>query len=192
MSPKRNKGYGVTRGNGGIGSGKSQFVGLIGTIFGAIALLIALITFGIAIGQLDTAYTAAEAYTDQVGLTDVMGIWGMVIFVIFMAVGLSAVIGSSVMQWKKIAGGGWTEIFIGVIMGTVSVVVALILNTLIQAQLHAAQVTVNATTNVANFPGLVDIMTIWGMVIFLTLISAGVSSLLAASYGGYRQMKGGM
>ena len=180
---------------GGDGGGKGSIgnlTGLIGTIFGAVALLIALITFGIAIGQLDAAYTAAATYEDQVGLTDVMGIWGMVLFIIFMAVGLGSIAGSAAMQWVKIARGGWMEVFMGVIMGTVGVVVALILNTLILAQLHTAQVTVNATTNVASFSGLVSIMTIWGMVIFLVLISAGVSSLVAAGFGTYKKLRGGI
>lgn len=178
------------RSGGGSRGGIKNFAGLLGTVFGSIALLICLIGFGIAIDQLDTAYTSASAYADQVGLTEVMGIWGMILFVIFMAVGLSAIAGGAVYQWFKVTKGGWMDIFLGIVQGVVSIVIALILNTLIQAELHTAQVTVNATTNVASFSGLVSIMTLWGMVIFITLISAGVSALIAAGVGGFRQMKG--
>lgn len=181
-----------SKGSGTRNTVVNNFSGLLGTIFGGITILICLISFGIAIGQLDTAYTAAGGYDGQVGLTDVMGIWGMVLFVVFMAVGLSAVAGSSAMQWAKITKGGWMEIFMGVIMGAVGIVIALIINGLVQAQLHAAQVAVNATANVASFSGLVSIMTIWGMVIFLVLVGSGVSSLVASAVGGYRKIRGGI
>ena len=179
--------------SGGGGGGKGnmgQWAGFLAIIMGAVALLIALIMFGIGIGQLDTAYTAAATYTDQVGLTDVMGIFGMVIFIIFMAVGLAGITGGSIIQWKRATQGGWMDVFMTVILGSVTLVIALILNTLIQAQLHTAQVTVNATTNVASFSGLVSIMTIWGMVVFLALMGAGMSQLIGAAYGSYKHVRG--
>ena len=179
-------------GGGGRGSGQSQWSGFLVIVFGAVAMLVCLIMFGIAIDALDTAYTAAATYTDQVGLTDVMGIWGLVIFIIFMAAGIAALTGGAIMQYRKATTGGWMDVFMVAIMGGVTLVIALLLNTTIQAQLNAAIVTVNATTNIASFAGLYNIMTIWGMVIFLALMGAGVSQLGAAAYGSYKHLTGRM
>lgn len=180
--------------NGGGGGSSSvmasRWSGFLAIVMGAVALLICLIGFNIGIGSLDTAYTAAAAYTEQVGLTDVMGIWGLVIFIIFMAAGIAALTGGSVIQWKKATTGGWMDVFMVAIMGTVTLVISLILNGTIQTALHTAYVTANATVNKASFTGLLDIMKIWGMVIFLALMGAGVSQLAAAAYGTYKHLAG--
>lgn len=179
------------RRNGGGGSGRaSQWMGFLAIVMGAVAVLVCLIMFGIGIDSLDTAYTAAATYTEQVGLTDVMGIWGLVIFIVFMAAGLAALTGGSVIQWRKATTGGWMDVFMIAIMGGVTLVIALLLNGTIQTQLHAAYVTANATTNKASFSGLLSIMTIWGMVIFLALMGAGLSQLAGAAYGSYKHLTG--
>lgn len=63
-------------------------------IMGGITLVITLIMFGINNTQLHTAYTTANACTNKtymVGLTDIMGIWGMVLFVIMLGSALSQI-----------------------------------------------------------------------------------------------------
>lgn len=177
-------------GGGGVGVMGSRWGGFLAIVMGCVAVLICLIGFNIGIGQLDTAYTAAATYTEQVGLTDVMGIWALIIFIIFMAAGLAALTGGSVIQWKKATTGGWMDVFLVAIMGTVTLVIALILNGTIQGALHTAYLTANATVNKANFSGLLNIMTIWGMVIFLALMGAGISQLAAAAYGSYKHLAG--
>jgi len=178
-------------GGGGGGGGKAgQWMGFMAIIMGAVAMLVCLIMFNIGIDALDTAYTAAATYTEQVGLTNVMGIWGLVIFIIFMAAGIAALTGGSIVNWKKATSGGWMDVFMVAIMGGVTLVIALILNGTIQAALHTAYVTANATTNIAQFSGLLSIMTIWGMVIFLALMGAGVSQLAGAAYGSYKHLTG--
>lgn len=177
-------------GGGGGGLNNSRWMGFLAIIMGAVALLVCLIMFKVGIGSLDTAYTAAATYTEQVGLTDVMGIWGLVIFIIFMAAGIAALTGGSVVQWKKATTGGWMDVFLIAIMGGVTLVISLFLNGTIQSSLHTAYTTVNATTNKAHFSGLMDIMTIWGMVIFLALMAAGISQLAGAAYGSYKHLAG--
>ncbi len=179
-------------GGGGGGKSGSQWLGFMAIIMGAVALLVCLIMFGIAIGALDTAYTAAATYTEQVGLTSIMGIWGMVIFLIFMAAGIAALGGGSVVQWKKATTGGWMDVFMVAIMGAVTLVISLLLNTIIQAQLHTAYVAANATINNAQFSGLLSIMTIWGMVIFLTLMGSGIAQIAGAAYGSFKHLTGRM
>lgn len=176
--------------SGGGGGKSSQWMGFMAIVMGAVALLVCLIMFGIGISSLDDAYTAAATYTEQVGLTDVMGIWGLVIFIVFMAAGIAALTGGSIVQWKKATTGGWMDVFMVAIMGGVTLVIALLLNGTIQTQLHAAYVTANATVNVAEFAGLLSIMTIWGMVIFLALMGAGISQLAGAAYGSYKHLTG--
>lgn len=178
-------------GGGGGGSGKAgQWMGFLAIVMGAVAMLVCLIMFNIGIGALDDAFTAAATYTEQTGLTDVMGIWGMIIFIIFMAAGIAALTGGSVVQWKKATTGGWMDVFMIAIMGGVTLVIALILNGSIQSALHTAYVTANATVNKAKFSGLLDIMQIWGMVIFLALMAAGISQIAGAAYGSYKHLTG--
>lgn len=184
--PRRKRSY-----SGG-GGGNNPAAPLITQVFGGVMMLIALVLYGIALGQLDTAYTAAETYTEQVGLTDIMGIFPMVIFLVIVGVGIAALAGGSIMGWKRAMSGGWTAVFMSFVMGVVGLVIALILNTLIQGQLNTVYTTaanVSETVNIASFPGLLSIMTIWGMVIFIALISSGISGIVAAGVGGYKQIK---
>jgi len=181
---KRNKG------GGGSNTKMGQWTGFMAIIMGAVALLVCLIMFGIGIDALDDAYTSAASYTEQVGLTSVMGIWGLVIFIVFMAAGIAALTGGSVINWKRATSGGWMDVFMVAIMGAVTLVISLILNTTIQGQLHTAYLAANATVNKAQFSGLLNIMTIWGMVIFLALMAAGISQLAGAAYGSYKHLAG--
>ncbi len=180
-------------GGDGMMSRSSPWMGFLVTIFGAIAMLIDLIIFSIALDSLDTAYTAAATYTEQVGLTSVMGIWPLVLFVIFMAAGLAALAGGAIMQAKKAITGGWMDVFLTAVMGGVALIISALLNTTIQAQLHtayAAAACTTSTANIASFAGLLSIMTVFGMVIFLSLMGAGIGQIAAAAYGGYKHLAG--
>ena len=179
-------------GRGSQGS-QSQWLGFMAIIFGAVALLIDLIMFGIALDALDTAYTAAATYTEQVGLTEVMGIWPLVLFIIFMSAGLAALTGGALIQVRKATTGGWMDVFLVAIMGAVTLVISLLLNTVIQAQLATAYddaANVTTTVNIASFAGLLDIMTIFGMVIFLSLMASGIAQIAGAAYGSYKHLAG--
>ena len=60
-------------------------------VLGAISIVIALVMFGVALTQLDTAMTTANTTTNTMtGLYDIMGIFGIVIFIAFMGVGLGS------------------------------------------------------------------------------------------------------
>jgi len=180
------------KGGGGGGGQSSIAAPLIASVFGGVSMLAALIMFAIGIGQLDTAYTAAATYTEQVGLTDIMGVFGMVIFLLFIGVGLAGLTAGGYMGYKRSAGGGWNEIFMGIVMGTVALVIALILNTIVQGQLNTAYVAANATVNLASFPGMLDIMTVFGMVIFISFIGSGAAAVIGSGVGAYKKLKGGM
>lgn len=74
-------------------------------VSGAVAVLIAIIVFGVVIGQLDTAMTTANSTTNTMtGLYDIMGIWGIVLWVGFMAAGMS-MIGAGIYTSVKSVGG---------------------------------------------------------------------------------------
>ncbi len=179
---------------GGGGGNSNQWTGFLTIVMGTVALLICLIMYGIALSSIDTAYTSAATYTEQVGLTSIMGIWPLVLFVIFMAAGLGAIGAGAYRNVKIAVSGGWMDIFLVVIMGTVGIIISLLMNTTIQAQLHTLYLTAtNATTvNRASFSGLTSVMTIWGMVIFLSLMAAGVAQIGAAAYGSYKHLSGKM
>lgn len=182
-------------GGGSRGGGLSNWGGFVSIIMGAVAMLVCLITYSIALDNLDTAYTTAATYTEQVGLTSVMGIWPLVLFMIFMAAGLAALGGGAYVQAKKALGGSWVDIILVIVMGTVTIVIATLMNTTIQGQLHTAYTNAACTTitaNIASFSGLLNIMTIWGMVIFLTLMAAGIVPIGAAMYGSYKHLAGRM
>ena len=187
--------YRRNRGGGGGGGSGNKWMGFMSIIMGVVALLITLIMYGIALDNLDTAYTTAATYTEQVGLTDVMGIWPLVLFILFMTIGIGAIGVGAYVNVKKGLAGSWMDIFLVVIMGTVTIVIAILMNTTIQGQLHTVYITaanVTETVNIASFSGLLNVMTIFGMVIFLSLMAAGVGPILAAGYGGYKQLAGKM
>lgn len=174
------------------GTNRSAVAGLIGQVIGGAFILFALILFAIGIDQLDTAYTAAGSYTEQVGLQDIMGVWGMILFLVFVGCGITVIAGSSVYNFVKTISGGWMQAFLSFAMGVVGLVIALILNTLVQGQLHTAYVAANATANKASFSGMLDIMTVFGMLIFLVLIGSGVSGIVAAGWGAVRNVRAGI
>ena len=175
---------------GGSKGGMNQWMGFMAIIMGVVALLICLIMYGIALTNLDTAYTTAATYTEQVGLTSVMGIWPLVLFLLFMTLGLGAIGVGAYINTKKALSGGWMEIFLVVVMGTVTIVVAVLMNTTIQGQLHTTYVAANATTNIDQFQGLLSIMKIFGMVIFLGLMASGIAPIAAAGYSGFKHLAG--
>lgn len=181
-------------GGGGGGSGiMGRLSGGIAIVMGTVALLIALIMYYITLDNLDAAYTSAATYTEQVGLQEVMGIWPLVLFLIFMSVGLAAIGMGAYVQAKRALSGQWMDIFLGVVMGTVAVVIATIMNTTIQSQLHTIYLdasNVSKIANIANFAGLLDTMTVFGMVIFVMLMGAGIAQLVAGGVGGFRKLTG--
>lgn len=187
-------GYRKKRGGriGGSSSSAGNFLGIGGMVFGTIALMICLIGFGIVLSSLDTSYTTAATYAEQVGLTDVMGIWPMVLFVIFMMVGLGMISSGAFMSYKRASGGNWMGIFMAIIASVVAVVIGVIMFGTVNTQLHTTAVAINATTNVASFSGLVSIVSIWGMVIFIVIMMAAAGSLAGAVVGGYRRVRGNL
>ena len=184
---KRNKGGG---GGDGGGMSGSNMVGILSQVIGGALMLFALILFQIAIGQLDTAYTDASTY-DQVGLTDVMGIFGMVVFLVLIGSGIAVIAGGAAVGVIRAIRGNWIQVFLAFAMGAVALIIAFILNTIIQAQLNTAQVAINATTNIANFPGLYDISRIFGMLIFLVLVGSGIASITGSLVGAFKQIRSG-
>lgn len=178
------------RGGGG-GTKSSLITGVIGQVIGGALMLFALILFGIGVAQLDTAYTSASTY-DQVGLTSIMGIFGMVIFLVFVGAGVAVLGGTAVYTYMQAKGGRWMDAFLGFAFATVGLVIALILNTILQTQLNTAQVAINALTNIANLPGLYSISRIFGIIIFLSLLAPGISGIAGAVQGSIGRIKAGM
>lgn len=190
MSRFRRKKFGRGGGGSGFTGGKSWF-GFVAIVLGCVSAIVAFLMFGIAIDQLDDAYTAVAGYTEAVGLQSVMGMWGMVLFLVFALIGLAGIVGGAVSNTLSGLKGNWMGIMMGIIMGGVTIAIAVIMNGLIQSQLHAAWVTANATVNKASFVGMLDIMGIFGMVYFISLMIAGVAPIVGGIVGGYRKVRGG-
>lgn len=76
-------------------------------VAGAVSILIAIIVFGVVVGQLDTAMTTANATVNEMtGLYDIMGIWGIVLWVGFMAAGMSMIGAGIYTSVRGVRGGG--------------------------------------------------------------------------------------
>lgn len=183
------------RSSGGRISGamNTRWLPFAAIVFGAVAMLICLIMYGIALDNLDTAYTAAATYTEQVGLTSVMGIWPLVMFVFFMMLGIGGLAAGSYTGTKAAMRGGWMDIFLGIVLGTVAIIIAVLMNTTIQAQLHTVYAdaeNVTKTVNIGSFAGLLNTMTVFGMVIFLCLMFAGLAPIAGSVYGGIQRVRG--
>lgn len=175
--------------SGGMGAG-GPWGGTTLIIFGAVGMLVALIMFVIAIGQLDTAITAAKTYTYMTSLDDIMGIFGLVTFLAFMLLGIGGISGGAYLNIKSRLGGGWMDLLMLAVMGGITIVISLIMNGIILAQLDTAYGTANVTTNVADFVGLLDVMAVFGMVIFLVLMAGGLSQVGGAGFGAYKRVAG--
>lgn len=168
----------------------NRWIGPISIVFGAICLLVSLISFNIAIGQLDDALTTAATYTEQVGVTDVMGLGGMIFWIVFVGAGLVAVGVGGYAQFMQVSKGGWIDVFISVIMGAISIVMVLVLYNITQSQLHTAWTTVNATVNVASFSGLLDIIGIFGIVTWAIMVLSAVSGVFGGIFGIVQRIRG--
>ena len=180
-----------SKGGGGGGGGKTNaWTGFIGVVMGGVALMICLIMYGIFLTNYDTAYTAAAGYTWQTGLTSIMGIWPMVIFLVVMAVGLAAVAGGTMMSVKKTLGGSWIDVFMGVVTGVVTLIIVIIIWGIVNTQFNTTAVAINATTNVASFSGIVSIIGIWPMITFLAMMASGIAQIGAAGYASYSHLRG--
>lgn len=178
---------------GGSGGSGGSWGSMALIVFGCVSLLVAIIMFSVALEQLDTAMTDVASYTEFVGLGDVMGIFGLIIFLAFMILGLGAIGGGAYLNIKKAMGGSWSSLMMVAIMGGITLVIAAIMNTIVLGQLDTAYDTaanVSLTANIADMVGLLDVMGIFGIVIFVTLIGAGLSMLGSAGFGAYKQVKG--
>jgi hypothetical protein len=74
-------------------------------------------------------------------------------------------------------------------LGMVLLIVALVLNGIAIGQLDSAMTTANSTVN--DMPGLYDIMGIFGLPIFITLVSVGLAAIGGGAYGAYKTYSGG-
>ncbi len=176
--------------NGGSGTVVQRWGGSMLIVFGCIAMLVCLIMFGIAIQQLDTQITNATTYTEMVSLTEVMGISGLIIFILFMALGLGSLAGGAYVNIKSRASGSWTDIVMLAIIGGVTLVIALIMNGTLVTQLHTTIGTVNSTTNYATyFKPVQTIMTVFGLVIFVSILMSGIAQIGFAVWGGYQRVR---
>jgi hypothetical protein len=183
------KNSGKNSGGGGSGGG-NRFAGFTAIVFGAVALLVDLIAYGIVLSNYDSAYTTAKTYTWATGLSSIMGIWPMVLFLVFMAAGIGAIGVGAYMNWKKAQSGQWTDVFMVFIMGAVSIILTVIMFGIINTQMNTLAVAINATTNIASFTGLISIVGIWPMIIFLSMMAAAIAQLAGAGYGGWKKMTG--
>lgn len=184
---RRHKSY---KSHSGSAGGKSTMTGFLLIVFSCVLTIAALIIFGIAIGQLDTAITDASALTwssSMTGLTSIMPLWGMVLFLLFMGAGLATLAGGAYVTIKGSMSGGWMGVMMLLIYGGVALVISLITNSLALTQLDTAMTTVNSTTN--ELTGTLDIMGIFGMVIFLSYIGAGMAMLVAAGISGFKKVR---
>lgn len=177
------------KGGGGRSGGAGAWGGTIAIVFGTIAMLACLIMFGIGIQQLDSAITSAATYTEQTSLTDIMGIFGLVIFLAFMLLGLAGLVGGTYYNVKSLSS-DWSQLVLLAIMGGITLVITLIMFGINNTQLHTAYVTANATTNKAKMVGLVDIMGIWGMVLFVIMLGSALTQIGFAVWGGGRMLFG--
>lgn len=159
-------------------------------VFGCVIMIVSLIVFGIVIEQLDTSITTTSALihvTDMQGLTSIMPLWGMIIFMLFVTGGLASLIGGAVLTIKSRYGGGWMDTVMLAITGGISTLVAIVCYGLAITQLDTAMTTVNATTN--TLTGTYDIMGVFGMVIFIAFMGAGLSMIVAAGVSGFQAVK---
>lgn len=185
---RRRRSRGGGGGGGGAGFG-GPWGGTILIVLGSVAMVICLVMFGIGIGQLDTAYTSASSYSEMTSLTDIMGVFGVIIFLAFMILGLGAIAGGTYLNIRKGLGGNWSSLAMLAIFGGISLVISLIMFNVNLTQLHSVIGTANATTNYSSFVGLGSIMGIWGMVIFIVMIGASLAQFGGAGFGVYKKIK---
>jgi len=181
-----------SRGGGGGAMGVMQgpYGASMLVIMGAISMVISLIIFGISIQQLDTGITSALTYGWATGLPQTMGIFGMVFFLLFVGIGLGGLGGGALLNVKRAIRGGGSEIFISIVMGGVTLMIALIVFNMTLTQLNTAIGVVNSTTNYATyFTNTVSIMGVFGLVIFVTFVGAAIAQMVAGVFGIYKQAR---
>jgi len=178
------------RRSGGGGGGNSRgWGGQLLIVFGCVAMIVSLIMFSIGIDQLDAAIDAVNNTGAQfVGLEDIMNVSGLIVFLAFVMLGLAAVGGGAYLNIRARMSGSWMDLLMLAVFGGITLIIALIMNTITLTQLNTAIATINATGT--TFVGLYDVARVFGLVIFLALLSAALGQLAGAGYGAYKNVRG--
>lgn len=181
-----------SRGGGGGGSSGRGFVGFYLYILGIVAFVVGLIMYGIVLSTLDTAYTTISGYTWESNLNSIVGIWPMVLLVLFMIAGVAGISGGALINWKKGSSGKGLDAFMVFIMGGLSIVIGILMFNIANTQMNTLAVAINATTNIASFTGLYSMITIWPIVVFIVMMVGAASQIVAAGFGAYKSVRGSM
>jgi hypothetical protein len=86
---------------------KSWMGPFMALLMGTILVIVSLVLFGVGLDQYDTAMTTANTTTnDIVGLYEIMGPTGILLFLAFFFPGIGMLIGGGVQGYKMARGGG--------------------------------------------------------------------------------------
>lgn len=105
-------------------------------LFGCIAMIISLVILESSMTELYTSYVNALSYTEMVALSDIIPVFGIIVYFCFLFIGLSAIGLGSYFNTCKGLHSDWLGCSGIAIMGTITIVISLVMFNTIQGQLH--------------------------------------------------------
>jgi len=115
----------------------AKFRGLICLIAGITVILVCLVLFGISINALNSTYLLSLSYDEQVGLTDTISISGLILYIIFLSCGILTIGAGTFLNVKDLRDGDAVSKLLTFISGSVSIILALLMYSIILAQIHS-------------------------------------------------------
>ena len=116
---------------------KSAWWNLLIIVFGVVVLLASLIMAEISLRQLYTSYDLASAYSYQVALPSVISASGIIIFLAFITIGLSAVSVGAYENVTKLLSGDDNDLILVAISGGVTLTLCFVALPLVLSRLDS-------------------------------------------------------
>ena len=105
-------------------------------LFGCVAMIISLVMLESSMTELYDAYVNSLSYTEMVALSDIIPVFGIIVYFCFLFTGLSAIGLGSYLNTRKGLKSDWLECSGIAIMGAITIVISLVMFTTVQGQLH--------------------------------------------------------
>jgi hypothetical protein len=110
-----------------------SFRGIVSQVMGSMVIFLCLILFGVFLKGLNDSLSSIFSW--EIGLPSIVPIFGLIIYLIFLFVGLSVVGVGDYLNLSDSINGDWVNKLLMIVSGVMSIIVSVIMYSMILAQL---------------------------------------------------------